>query len=220
MNYQKLVKEFQIASGHPYGQTERAVLPKDIELRKALLKEEIGELEEACDQQDMVLTIDALCDIKYINDGTANMFNTNNQDEHMFYKYYSLYNKSIRDRMLDMLTMHTPSYNATHTINKMVLATANHMGLRKEQFQQALNRVHDSNMSKFCKTLSEAEETVSAYKKRGIDTSYKLVNGLYVITRRKDGKILKSINYKPVYLDDIAEAVNEYNKKANRNPFA
>jgi NTP pyrophosphatase (non-canonical NTP hydrolase) len=67
--------------------------------------------------------------------------------------------------------------------------------------------VHSSNMSKFCKTEAEANQTVEHYA-----NNYKYGAGLYdtpyyekldsvnmwVIRNRSSGKILKSINYTPV----------------------
>jgi hypothetical protein len=61
-----------------------------------------------------------------------------------------------------------------------------------------------SNMSKFCKTRQEAIDTVIAYElgthpnKMGviIETEFEQMGDLYVIRRNKDGKVMKSINFK------------------------
>ncbi len=61
-----------------------------------------------------------------------------------------------------------------------------------------------SNMSKFCKSVEEAEETVDAYtngthpNKMGtcIPTYYEQVNDLYVVRRSSDNKVMKSINFR------------------------
>jgi len=61
-----------------------------------------------------------------------------------------------------------------------------------------------SNMSKFCKTSEEAQATVGAYttgthpNKLGvcIATDYEQVGDLYVVRRKSDGKVMKSINFK------------------------
>tara|TARA_Y100000389_G_scaffold194481_1_gene224543 strand:- start:445 stop:903 length:459 start_codon:yes stop_codon:yes gene_type:complete len=67
---------------------------------------------------------------------------------------------------------------------------------------KAFNIVHDSNMSKLCKTEDEAKETVDWYKKnddRYDSPSYrKGVTGDYwVVFNQSSGKILKSVNYTP-----------------------
>jgi hypothetical protein len=68
--------------------------------------------------------------------------------------------------------------------------------------------VHESNMSKLCKTEEEAVQTVNKYLedyKNGVTNYdspyyYKLDNGLYVIKNKSTGKALKSINYIKVKL--------------------
>lgn len=72
-------------------------------------------------------------------------------------------------------------------------------GVLEEGFQ----RVHDSNMSKFCSTKLEAIASVAAYKEKGIETHTKQVGSKWVIFRTEDGKVLKSIAYTPVNLEDL-----------------
>jgi hypothetical protein len=68
--------------------------------------------------------------------------------------------------------------------------------------------VHDSNMSKLCKTEEEAVQSVNKYLedyKNGVTPYdspyyYKLDNELYVIKNKSTGKALKSINYIKVKL--------------------
>lgn len=71
-------------------------------------------------------------------------------------------------------------------------------------FYEAFNQVHESNMSKFCNSMDEATETIANYELQGLETyaeATKLNNQtLWIVRRKFDGKILKSINYKPVNL--------------------
>lgn len=65
--------------------------------------------------------------------------------------------------------------------------------------------VHRSNMSKLCATETEAQQTVDWYIKNEprYDTpSYRLSDDgkYYIVYNKSTGKILKSINYKPVNL--------------------
>jgi hypothetical protein len=78
-------------------------------------------------------------------------------------------------------------------------------GLRPEEIQHNEGVVRKSNYSKFCTTKQKAEETVFAYAqgihpdKEGtvIEAYYKEVQGLFVVLRKSDDKILKSIDYTP-----------------------
>jgi len=72
------------------------------------------------------------------------------------------------------------------------------------EVDQAFDVVHHSNMSKFCLTLKEAEDTVEYYTnqyKAGLSSystpAYKWENGWYIVYNKETGKILKSINYTP-----------------------
>merc|ERR1712194_828928 len=78
---------------------------------------------------------------------------------------------------------------------------------------KAFGLVHESNMSKLCKTESEAKETVEWYKKNytpegkyPYDTpAYRLSDDgqYYVVFNQSTGKILKSINYAAVKFDSM-----------------
>ena len=73
---------------------------------------------------------------------------------------------------------------------------------------KAFDLIHISNMSKLCETEEEAFQTVEFYKKyeRRYDTpTYRLSDDgkKYVVYNKSTGKILKSINYKPVKFDSL-----------------
>ena len=60
--------------------------------------------------------------------------------------------------------------------------------------------VHESNMSKFCKTEEEAKETVKYYEqniKLYKTPTYRQNGDLWIVYNGDTGKILKSINYIP-----------------------
>lgn len=66
------------------------------------------------------------------------------------------------------------------------------------KFKILFDEVHRSNMSKACKTLEEAEQTIAHYKQKdNIDAYFKEIEGLYLVYRKGDDKTLKSINYSP-----------------------
>lgn len=66
------------------------------------------------------------------------------------------------------------------------------------KFKALFDEVHRSNMSKACKTVEEAEQTIAYYKQKdNVDASYKEIEGLFLVYRKGDDKTLKSINYSP-----------------------
>ena len=70
-----------------------------------------------------------------------------------------------------------------------------------EKFKVLFDEVQRSNMSKACKTESEAKETVAYYEKeRNTECYYKEIDGLFLVYRKGDNKTLKSINYSPADL--------------------
>jgi len=82
--------------------------------------------------------------------------------------------------------------------------------------------VHQSNMSKLCKSEKEAQDTVKwyeekfktneqpydspAYRKSNIDDRY------WIVYNRSSGKILKSINYNPVDLKKMCNITCLFNE--------
>lgn len=69
-----------------------------------------------------------------------------------------------------------------------------------EKFKTLFEEVQRSNMSKACSNIEEAEKTVRSYLKKGIATFYEQVGDYYIVYRKSDRKILKSINYSPANL--------------------
>lgn len=193
MNYQEKVKEFQLQGGEDLkgGLTD---------LRSALLQEEINELKQAIADNNRVEILDALCDIKYVNDGNANYLNAETESlEDVFWHNY-IWTKDLNGLVESLCSL---DVNDVELINVMVGIISSTLGFTLENFKTALDRVHESNMSKFCKDEIEANETVLSYHFKGIDAYYKQNDTHWVIYRESDNKILKSINYKPVKLDDL-----------------
>jgi len=74
----------------------------------------------------------------------------------------------------------------------------------KEKFNMLFDEVQRSNMSKACKSQQEAIETLLYYKQKdGTEGRYEEVNGKYIVYRKGDNKVLKSIGYSPASLEDI-----------------
>ncbi len=70
-----------------------------------------------------------------------------------------------------------------------------------DRFKALFDEVHRSNMSKACKTEAEAEQTVQFYKEfHNCEASYHQEGDLYLVYRKADHKVLKSVNYSPADL--------------------
>ena len=157
-------------------------------LRESLIYEEYQELLEGIASGDKVEQLDALADLLYVIYGFIWVKN----EPMIFFNGP----KEIRKEVIIDMSAHLCLRL------KATLVAANDLNLFT-QLEEAFNRVHESNMSKFCKTELEAGETVYHYKLKGIYTYYKKVDDLYVVLRVEDNKVLKSINYTPVDLKDL-----------------
>ena len=66
----------------------------------------------------------------------------------------------------------------------------------KDKFDDMFAEVQRSNMSKACETVEDAEKTIEYYlKERGDESYYKEVDGKFLVYRKTDNKVLKSVNY-------------------------
>ncbi|WP_276088622.1 nucleoside triphosphate pyrophosphohydrolase family protein [Pedobacter sp. JY14-1] len=73
-----------------------------------------------------------------------------------------------------------------------------------EKFRQLFDEVHRSNMSKACKSLEEANQTIEHYRKNHqCDAYHKEEESLFLVYRSNDNKTLKSVNYSPADLKSL-----------------
>lgn len=73
-----------------------------------------------------------------------------------------------------------------------------------DKFKTLFDEVHRSNMSKACKTVEEANDTIAHYKNNSNVSAYhKEIDGLFLVYREGDHKTLKSINYSPADLKGL-----------------
>lgn len=73
-----------------------------------------------------------------------------------------------------------------------------------DKFKQLFDEVHRSNMSKACKSVEEANQTIEHYKiKEQSDAYFKEEELLFLVFRQTDNKTLKSVNYSPADLKSI-----------------
>lgn len=208
MNYQSKVREFQQASGQPVSDTPRELTKEEYDFRDNLLREEIRELQYAIVDNNRVEILDALCDIKYVNDGTANQMGKIQNDCLCcsdYYYFYSLdnYNKIERSEISLSYISNRCYADYVEVINELVFELSALFNFTLENLKTALYRVHESNMSKFCNDIKTAERTREFYAKQGIDTYIEPKEKKFVVYRQGDGKVLKSVEYYPVYLEDL-----------------
>ncbi|MGK6351879.1 hypothetical protein [Parapedobacter sp. DT-150] len=74
-----------------------------------------------------------------------------------------------------------------------------------DKFSTLFDEVQRSNMSKACKSVQEAEDTVAHYQQKGVECFYEEADGHYLVYRTEDRKTLKSVRYSPANLTDIIE---------------
>lgn len=73
------------------------------------------------------------------------------------------------------------------------------------------DNIHNSNMSKTCKNIQDVFETMEYYvNERGLnnnEVTYRQLDNKEYLVFRKDGKVLKNVNYTPVNIKQILENV-------------
>jgi predicted HAD superfamily Cof-like phosphohydrolase len=76
-----------------------------------------------------------------------------------------------------------------------------------DKFVELFNEVQRSNMSKACSTMAEAEATVKHYlAKDGTESEIVPKNNQFLVFRKSDNKVLKSVNYSEAQLEKIIKA--------------
>lgn len=72
------------------------------------------------------------------------------------------------------------------------------------KFKSLFDEVQRSNMSKACATLEEAIATQEKYEsEKQVASEIILKDGKFLVYRKEDGKVLKSINYSPANLEKL-----------------
>lgn len=187
-------------------------------LRHSLIAEERDELSEALANDDLVEVADALADLLYVIYGaqaTLGLPPTPGSYSHIVSSYkdgqkvrvptidraFGISNK-LRDYLEEFMCGMGEGVEYTHksanAMNKMIFNIyefANYMNL---DIISIFDEVHSSNMSKVCCTREEAEMTIQI--KGATDAVYATAtihenNGLFLVKRAVDGKVLKGINY-------------------------
>lgn len=202
MNYQDKVATFMRISGQLVATEPRELTKEELDFRDTLLREEIRELQYAIVDNNRVEILDALCDIVYVALGTCNAAGINHRFSDKDYHeplYFDI------DRTIKCLEDYS-TYGQDYCMSSVVTICyelANLFGFPLDNFKTALDRVHESNMSKFCLDTKTVEKTQEFYDKQGINTYVEPREKVMVVYREGDGKVLKSVDYHPVYLEDL-----------------
>ncbi len=182
MNRLEKVKEFQTVFGHPVARKGTKISYNRGKVRLALILEELDELAEGLGmrntfQKMMIERLSCNDDLK------AKIKVSLSQSDD-----FIVDNCKILDALCDL--------------EVVLLGTVCETG-HSDEFENAFNAVHDSNMSKSCDSLEIALASVAKYHKTGIDTEHRVVGDKYIIYNKETNKILKGIDYKPVDLSSF-----------------
>lgn len=201
MNYQSKVRLFQEASGQLVSDKPRELTKDELDFRDNLIREEYRELQDAIVDNNRIEYLDAICDVVYVALGTCNAMgvkhNFYSDDDYWAKPLYGSVSK-LNDVLLEYIDKVDPS-----SIVSCCYDLAYVGGYTLDNFKTALDRVHESNMSKFCNDVKTAERTKEFYSKQGINTYIEPKEKKFVVYREGDGKVLKSVDYYPVYLRDL-----------------
>lgn len=196
MEYQKFVREFQLASSQPVASENagRIELTKsEAEFRTGLLREEVRELWSGIVNLRMAHTendvasakveiLDAIADCTYVNLGTANQIGAvvcNFLDKNFYQEIGNNLEYTTLSDLIGELSdiVVNESIHDVIAIQQLITMIARKVDLPLENFNEALRRVHHSNMTKCV--------------------------GGRIIKDKKTGKVLKPDTFEPVDLTNL-----------------
>lgn len=182
------VEEFMRKSLQPVRYTPEFPPNNEIEFRLRLILEEVTELAEACGSD--------------VYSSFGRMLFHKSQDIH--------YNtekarETLKPNIVKVL-------DALKDIQYVTLGTEVAFGLQ-DVSEDAFNEVHSSNMSKFCITEEQAQETVRLLNESGDKekSPAHFINpspNHYIIQRDGDNKVMKSKDYRPANLEQFISISN------------
>ena len=239
-------KVYSIHNGNPL-----IDYPKDAKYRYDLIHEEgVIELGMAFKNNDRVETMDGIADLLYVLYGACYTYNLNpdkminclygnynnfyNKTQMVIFnsdlsskEYYQLLLDSIKE-LKECLLVKQNIIELYSALFKTIISTYEFGFNLRININKVFDIVHNSNMSKLCKTEEEANETVRFYETKyemykthyqeycnkfgsesseaknvysPYDSPYYYKSGdFYLVKNKSTGKALKSINYTPVIL--------------------
>ncbi len=205
--YQSMVEEFMDTSGqeiHKVFSFDK-ISEKTKELRIDLIRSELKELkEDGIDLDNMNEIIDGIVDSLYVAYGMALTYGFECKDYQKLSDVKLPKKVASREYLYNYLNGYFNSIKKAHDENplKIIIDLNEYIEylFKFAKFESIaigtnFEIVHQNNMTKFCKTEEEAIATVEKYAKEDVEVYYKERNGLFVVMRKSDNKVLKSINW-------------------------
>jgi hypothetical protein len=201
--YLNLVEEFHQAFHYCYPSPTSPELTDKArnELRLKLLREEIKETNAAIKAADRIGILDGLCDYQYVLSGAILALGMRQEcEEFGLIRVSSPFTPSthlgVWEEILEM-GLHAGHVTLTTAglsmLQSLTFKCVRELGF-EAVFDEAFKSVHESNMSKLWRREDAKQmEIVGGY-------TCQQTEGVMVIVKRADGKIMKSPTYKPVDL--------------------
>jgi len=182
-------------------------------LRLDLIKEEFDELKKAKDENDRVEIADAIGDSLYVAYGMGCCYGVKcmEQPKNIIPKYNDfdliMLHLSITLKYLEL--GHSESrFKIPVLLNEYINWCFELSHVLKIDIGRVFTEIHSSNMSKLCISESEAELTIDFYlKNKNEECYFTPMLDKYVVYRKSDNKVCKSINYKKADLSFVLETV-------------
>lgn len=218
----KLVKEFMKVAGQKVNSEPTYQSTKIADFRTRLIDEEINgtnELVESVQQDNLVGIVDGMADILYVVYGALATYGISIDEYKLFQRVEnnaSLLYKHIANGFIRNIHSAFEQYQRGVDTGDVITIRRGLTGIILEvnRFAEAanydligaFNEVHDSNMSKFCKSMYDATESITMriaandknskdYVGAGVSVVEIGDETYYAIVRKADGKVLKGKDY-------------------------
>jgi len=210
------VREFQQTFNFPASDKPTIPNKKRTDLRITLIQEEFDEVVQAIETGAWIMTdknrqnlAKELADLLYVTLGTmidfgidatqenylpmSNMADPKLVQANIERLQEAIEEKSIHDAYVSLSDLAEFVYDFVERYHFI------------DEFPRIFDEVHRSNMSKACHTFNEAMDTFNLYEKEKdiLCSKIETDNGMYIIQRLSDGKLLKPVNYSPAELGGI-----------------
>ena len=218
----KLVVEFMKVAGQEVNSEPTFQSTKVSDFRTSLIDEEINgsnELVDSVQKDDLVGIVDGMADILYVVYGALATFGIS-IDEYKLFKreenHASILYKHIARGFIRNIHSAFDQYQRGVDNGDIITIRRGLTGIILEvnRFAEAANydligafsEVHASNMSKFCKTAQDAQDSIAMrieandknskyYVGAGVRVVHVDGKDYYAIVRKEDGKVLKGKDY-------------------------
>lgn len=158
----------------------------NITLSESLIEEELEEYTQAVLEEDKIEELDAIGDLFFVSVQLECMYRK------PVYESIELNRSTIYTAIESLLSQEDNSFS------KVVEVLNNLSKQLNVDLHDLIQEIYNSNMSKLCKDERTAQETVENYKKKGVETYYKVCttdSSKYIIYRSEDNKVLKSVDF-------------------------